>query len=115
MRLSGYLSVVDGKKLVFEFLDNYDEGVDESGRRATSRAQLEQRFAGSDHPPYDHRTFSVHCRDVTDDIRAMTGRQVAITVYTQRYSFMSRARYNRGERIQGEKLMLDTIDLVTRI
>lgn len=115
MRLTGYLSRIDGKKLVFEFLDNYDEGRDETGKLSTSRERLERYFGDSPHVPFDSRTFHVFVADVTDDIRNMTGRQVSITVYTRKYSFVSRSSHNRGEKIQGEKLMLDTIDVITQV
>lgn len=115
LRLTGHLSYIDGKKLVCEFLDNYDEGFDDAGKRSTSREKLERMFRNESHPPYDRKTFRVFVRDVTPDIRAMVGRQVSMLVRPQHYAFVSRSTYNRREKVSGYKLTLETIDYVKQL
>jgi hypothetical protein len=116
LRLTAHFSCIEGKKLIMEFLDNYDEGYDENGKKSTSRDKLRRMFDGERHPPFDSRTFRVFVmNDPGDDIKQMVGRQVSILVRPLRYSFTSRAEHNRGERISGWKLILETIDLVKQV
>jgi hypothetical protein len=86
------------------------------GKKSTSRDKLRPMFDGERHPPFDSRTFRVFVmNDPGDDIKRMVGRQVSILVRPLRYSFTSRAEHNRGERIFGWKLILETIDLVKQV
>lgn len=116
LRLTGYLSYIEGKKLTFEYLDNYDEGLDELGRKSTTRDKLKRMFDGEDHPPFDAKTFRVFVKgEPTHDIVAMTGRQVTVLVKPTRYSFVSKLAHNRGEKINGWKLSLEFIDLIKHV
>ncbi len=112
LTLTGHLSSIDGKKLSFEFLDNYDDGFDDAGKKSTSREKLTRMFRDETYKPYDDKTFRVFCRCVTYDISAMIARQVKIRVMPQKYSFVSQAKHNRGDKISGYKLALDTIDVI---
>lgn len=116
LSLTGQLSFIDGKKLVFEFLDNYDEdGIDDAGNKSTSRDKLTRAFRDEYYKPYDVTTFRVFSRDVTPDIVNMTGRQVKVRVVPQKYSFVSQAKHNKGERVTGYKLALDAIDVIKHV
>lgn len=107
LKLRGYLSRIDTQqghpKLIFEHAEDAHE-------------KLLKHVLG-EHVPYTDREFRVGfgSGQVPDDILRLVSRSVICWVKPAPYSFVSRAKHNKGERISGVRLLFVDIEPVVKI
>jgi hypothetical protein len=116
LRLQGHLSRIQYGKLRFTYLrcdtrDTYHTYTDDTKHKL-------ERHCGVEHVPYDAAEFTVclpseYKNSPPADIMALVGLDCTLLVRVIPYKFISRLAANAGQQVNGTRLVLQDISMLT--